>query len=159
MPRWLRLYLPRWYLQRFPLMLGAFLLVYVPFALLVLPTVFRTTLVLTARGLGWVTLFAVVVAAVVVMATRRTVLLYGPARFSIPWPATDAPLSRWKVSAHLSLAAPIVVIAAWLSATDGEIGFPVVGRSGPGRRGGGRVLRCRGLVHSRLPGPAIPRSA
>jgi hypothetical protein len=120
--RWVRLYLPRWYLQRFPLALGAFLLGYVPFALFMLPTVFRTTLVLTTRGLGWVTLFTVV-AAVVVMATRRTVLLYGPARFNIPWPASDAPLSAWQVTAHLSLAAPIVIIAAWLSATDGEIGF------------------------------------
>jgi hypothetical protein len=119
--RWLRLYLPRWYLQRFPLLLGGLLLAYVPFALLAVPALFRSTLVLTANGLIWVTLFTVI-AAVVVMATRRTVLLCGPARFNIPWPLRDEALGRWTLAAHLSLAAPIVVIGGWLSASEGEIG-------------------------------------
>ena len=119
--RWLRLYLPRLYLQRFPLILAAVLLAYVPFALLVVPAMFRSTLVLTPNGLTWVTVFTVV-AAVVVMATRRAVILCGPARFNIPWPPGNETIGRWTLAAHVSLAAPIVAIAAWLSATEGQIG-------------------------------------
>jgi hypothetical protein len=152
--RWLRLYIPRWYFQRFPLILGAVLLAYVPFALFVLPTVFRTTLVLTMNGLIFVTLFAIV-AAVVVMATRRTVLLYGPARFDVPWPTTDAPLSRWKLIAHLSLAAPIVAIGAWLSATDGRIGFRWAAVAiGAGVAGAAFFIVLASFIHAYLVDPS-----
>jgi hypothetical protein len=118
--RLLRVRLPRLYLQRFPLLLGALLLGYVPFALLVMPAMFRSTLVLTAKGLASVTLFAVV-AAIVVLATRRTVLICGPSRFRIRWPIR-ARLRLSTIAAHLSLAAPVVVVSTWMSADDGEIG-------------------------------------
>jgi hypothetical protein len=119
--RLLRVRLPRLYLQRFPLLLGALLVGYVPFALLVMPAMFRSTLVLTAKGLAALTLFTVV-AAMVVMATRRTVLICGPARFRIRWPVR-ARLRPSTVAAHLSLAAPIVAVSTWMSAYEGEIGI------------------------------------
>ena len=124
MPFWVRLlnvYLPRLYLQRFQLVLGALLLAYVPFALIALPAMFRSTLVLTAHGLAWVTMFTVVAAAVV-MATRRIVLLCGPPRYNIDWPVPDERIGRWTFLSHLSLAAPIVVVSTYLSAVHGELG-------------------------------------
>ena len=105
-------------------MLGAVLVGYVPFALLVVPAMFRSTLVLTPRGLAWVTLFTVI-AAVVVMATRRAVLLCGPARFGIPWPASGTKIQARTLVGHLLLAAPIVAAGTWMSAFEGEIGLLV----------------------------------
>ncbi len=120
--RWLRVHLPRLYVQRCPLLLAAFLLAYVPFALRVLPDMFRNTLVLSANGLTAVTVFAVV-AALVVMATRRAVLLCGPQRFGIPWRPPRRKVTVWTFAAHLLLAAPIVVTATRMSASDGALGL------------------------------------
>lgn len=148
--RWLRLSLPRLYLQRFPLFLGAFLLGYVPFALLVVPAMFRSTLVLTAKGLTVVTLFAVV-ASVVVMAARRIILLCGAARFNTDWPPVPTDLGPWQVIAHVSLAAPLVVIATWLSATEGELGMlRALAHAAAGIVGAILFLVCASIVHALL---------
>jgi len=118
--RWLRLYVPRFYLQRFPLLLGFLLIAYVPFALKAVPAMFRSTLVLTAGGLVAVTTFALI-AAFVVLATSRTVRLCGAARFEVAWPAPDDRLRPAIVVAYLALAAPIVAIAVYLSVSEGAV--------------------------------------
>ena len=121
MRRLLTVHLPRLYLQRFPLLLAGVLLLYVPFSLFVVPAMFRSTLVLTTAGLAFVTLFALLSASVV-MTMRRAILLCGPARFGIDWPVPDEAVSTRETITHLSIAAPVVVVAAWLSATEGGIG-------------------------------------
>jgi hypothetical protein len=164
--RWLRLYLPRFYLQRFPLLLGAFLLAYVPFALRVLPDMFRSTLVLSANGLSAVTAFTIL-AAVVVMATRRAVLLCGPQRFNIRWPATGDRLTAWTFTAHVSLAAPIVAIATWMSASEGGLGASTaILHAAAGAAGAAALLVLASAVHAlitdeseQLPDVSLPSTA
>jgi len=121
MHRLLTVHLPRLYLQRFPLLLAGFLLLYVPFSLFAVPAMFRSTLVLTTAGLALVTMFALLSASVV-MTMRRAILLCGPARFGIDWSRPDDKVSRRETIAHLSIAAPLVGAAAWLSATEGHLG-------------------------------------
>ncbi len=121
MRRLLTVHFPRLYLQRFPLLLAGFLLLYVPFSLFVVPAMFRSTLVLTTVGLGFVTMFALLSASVV-MTMRRAIVLCGPARFGIDWSRPDDKVSTRETVAHLLIGAPLVVAAAWLSATEGRIG-------------------------------------
>jgi hypothetical protein len=148
--RWLRLSLPKLYLQRFPLLLGAMLLGYVPFALLAVPAMFRSTLVLTPTGLTFVTLFACVSAAVV-MVTRRAVALCGPERFNIPWRRADTELNAWTVVAHMSLAAPISVVSAWMSALEGELGFGrALAYAATGAAGAAVFMVLVSIVHALL---------
>lgn len=122
MRRLLTVHIPRLYLQRFPLLLAGFLLLYVPFSLFVVPAMFRSTLVLSVAGLAVVTTFALLSASVV-MTMRRAILLCGPARFGIDWSRPSAKVSRLETIAHLSIAVPLVGVAAWLSATEGQIGW------------------------------------
>ena len=77
-------WLSRTYATRFPLLLGALLLLFVPLSLWGLPGMLRNALVLSANGLTAVSWFTTV-AAFTVMATRRVVLLYGPVRFETTW--------------------------------------------------------------------------
>ena len=120
--RLLRVYVPRAYLTRFPILLAVLLVAAVPFALLVVPAVFRSMLVLDAVGMALVTL-AATAAALTVLATRRIVLLHGPARFDVAWPDVAPALSRRALAGHLALAAPLVGTAWWLSATEGRVGW------------------------------------
>jgi patatin-like phospholipase len=133
-------------------MLAAFLVGYVPFALFVVPAMFRNTLVLTPHGLAWVTLFTVI-AAVVVMATRRAVLLCGPARFRIPWPARGKKLQPRTLLGHLLLAGPIVATGTWMSAAEGEgeVGFVrAILAALIGAAGAAVFLLCASAVHAFL---------
>jgi hypothetical protein len=125
MHRLLTVHLPRLYLQRFPLLLAGFLLLYVPFSLFVVPAMFRSTLVLTTAGLALVTTLALLTASVV-MTMRRAILLCGPARFGIDWSRPAEMVSTRETVAHLSIATPLIGVAAWLSATDGGIGAAAV---------------------------------
>lgn len=125
MHRLLTVHIPRLYLQRFPLLLAGFLLLYVPFSVLVVPAMFRSTLVLTTAGLALVTTFALLSASVV-MTMRRAILLCGPARFGIDWSRPEDRVSTRETVAHLCVAAPLVGAAAWLSATEGHLGAVAV---------------------------------
>src|SRR4029079_10348919 len=102
MHRLLTVHLPRLYLQRFPLLLAGFLLLYVPFSLFVVPAMFRSTLVLTTAGLALVTTLALLTASVV-MTMRRAILLCGPARFGIDWSRPAEMVSTRETVAHLSI--------------------------------------------------------
>ena len=143
--RLLGVYLPRLYLQRFPLLLGGLLLAYVPFALLVLPAMFRSTLVLTSSGLAVVTMLTCLSAAVV-MTMRRTILLCGPARFNVKWPTPRPDVSVWSFVAHLSAAAPIVIISGWLSATEGALGWGRAALSIAAGMGGAALLQLAAMA-------------
>jgi hypothetical protein len=117
-------WLPQLYLQRFPLLLGGFLLAYVPFALYVVPAMFRSTLVLTAWGLAFVTLLSFLT-AMVVMALRRTVILCGPARFGVHWLQPSPAVTIRSFALHMLAACPLVAVAGVLSAGEGELGMAV----------------------------------
>jgi Patatin-like phospholipase len=163
--RLLGVYLPRLYLQRFPVLLGALLLAYVPFALLVVPAMFRSTLVLTSRGLAVVTMLTCLSASVV-MSMRRTILLCGPARFNVRWPTPRPEVSVWSFAAHLSAAAPIVVIGGWLSATEGALGWGHTALSIVAGLGGAAVLQLAAMAvyawlvqaNESLPDLLVPRT-
>ena len=143
--RLLAVYLPRLYLQRFPLLLGALLLAYVPFALLVVPAMFRSTLVLTSRGLAVVTMLACLSASVV-MTMRRTIRLCGPARFNLKWPTPRPDVSIWSFVGHLSAALPIVAVSGWLSATEGALGWGHAALSIVAGLGGAAVLQLAAMA-------------
>ena len=129
MRRLLTVHLPRLYLQRFPLLLAGFLLLYVPFSLFVVPAMFRSTLVLSTAGLGFVTMFALLSASVV-MTMRRAIVLCGPARFGIDWSRPDDKVSTRETVAHLLIGAPLVVVAAWLSATKDRLAAALLSVAG-----------------------------
>lgn len=122
MRRLLDWYLPALYFLRFPLLLAALLLLYVPFALFAVPAMFRSTLIVGPRGLAFVTMFALC-AAVIVMTASRTIILCGPDRFALLWPRSSANLSRRGFAAWISLAAPLIATSAWLSASENQLGL------------------------------------
>ena len=130
--RIVRTTLPKWYLQRFPLLLGAFLSGYVVFALWVVPAMFRSTLVLTGWGLTAVTTFALL-AAMIVMTTRRTILLCGSARFGLTWAPPRTNVTAVDMLRHALCAVPMIVAAVWLSAAAGGLGIvPALAHTGLG---------------------------
>jgi hypothetical protein len=118
---WLHRNLPRLYLLRFPIILALFLLALVPLGLLWIPTMFRNLFILPAGGVTLVALFATL-AAMTVLVTRRVALLYGPQRFGVSWSRRDRHLGARTIVGHLLLVAPLIGVAVWLSATEGQLG-------------------------------------
>lgn len=118
--RWLRVQAPRLYLTRCSWLLALVLVGVVPFSLYGLPTMFRSLFVLDAPGIMWVALFATA-ASLTVMATRRTVLLYGPRRFGVAWPEVGDDITFVSLLGHLATALPIIATAVWLSATEADV--------------------------------------
>jgi hypothetical protein len=115
-------HLPRLYLTRFPLLLAAFLVVLVPLGLRWVPAMFRSTFIVGTGGVFVISLFATW-AAFTVMGARRVALLYAEARFGS---AGTRPTDRLRVRTvvgYLSIAMPLVASVAWLSATEGELGW------------------------------------
>ncbi len=123
--RALDVWLPKLYLERFPILLLLFLPGYVLFAECAVPAMFHSTLVLTGRGLFLVTMFAFLT-AMVGMALRRTVLLCGPSRFGVPWAPPPAKASYTTFFGHMAFALPLVGAAVWFSAADGLDRGPAV---------------------------------
>ncbi|HVH26369.1 MAG TPA: patatin-like phospholipase family protein [Vicinamibacterales bacterium] len=113
-------WLSRTYATRFPLLLGALLLLFVPLSLWGLPGMLRNALVLSANGLTAVSWFTTV-AAFTVMATRRVVLLYAPVRFETTWQPGAPRLRVAELVSHLLVALPLIATCAVLSVTEGGV--------------------------------------
>jgi hypothetical protein len=118
---WLRTRLPRIYLTRFSYLLALLLVGIVPFARKS-PAMFQNLLIAEGTGLKWIALFATA-AALTVMATRRIVLLYGPARFDMQWPDVGRDISLLTLVGHCLLALPIIVVTILLTVQNTDIGL------------------------------------
>ena len=116
---WLTDRLQRWYLTRFSFGLGIVVVGYAPFAMWGLPAMFRSTLILSPWGLTGVTMLAVM-SALTALATRRTVVACGGARFDVGWPDTGVGFTE--LVAHLMLPVPLVATALWFSVGEGGLG-------------------------------------
>ena len=118
----LRRLLTQLYLTRFPLLLAVVLVGFAPFALFGVPAMFRSMLVLSETGIRVVSLFTIA-AAFTVLATRRAVLLHGPARFDVDWGPRREDLGVAHVGIHLTLAMPLTIAAIILSVREGSVGW------------------------------------
>ena len=118
--RQLRVFLPRLYAIRFPIILAAVTVLLVPLGLLWVPAMFRSMFVLGPIGLAAASLTASV-AAFTVMASRRVTMLYGPERLETSWPVIDPRIGPRQVIGHLSIALPIIVTMIVLSVRDGDV--------------------------------------
>jgi hypothetical protein len=128
--RRLRVVLPRLYFTRFALLAAALTIGIVPLALVGIPTMLASMFVLSASGIAVVTLFATA-SAFTVMATRRIVLVHGPARFGIDWRDVDPAVRPREMILHALIALPIATATVWQSVAHGRLawGWAVVGAS------------------------------
>lgn len=154
--RLLRIYLPRLYAVRFPLMLAGLTLLLVPLGLLWVPAMFRSMFVLGPFGLAAASL-AASVAAFTVMAARRVTLLYGPDRLETSWPAIDPHIGRRQILGHLCIALPLIVTTVVLSVRDGEVNwFTALLMAGAGIAGAAVIVFVATLFQAWLTPPADP---
>jgi hypothetical protein len=148
--RRLRVVLPRLYFTRFPLLLAALTIGIVPLALVGIPTMLASMFVLSGFGISVVTLFATA-SAFTVMATRRIVLVHGPARFGTEWRDVDPAVHLREMVLHALVALPIAIATVWQSVAYGGLawGWAVVGACA-GALGGVLLMAGAWFLNARL---------